>query len=147
LRIDCLHGFFKFYELAPGQISRFMSLFGFTLVKKDDFYTFETLADAPEFSLEGGTYLGATSPVTFEGQPNEVMRANSLVYDFNSDQLVDINTITQRVEIGQGLRYYVSNGLVLPGSLTDEGLRVMDYSAFFAFDQVKFRYSEFQWLD
>jgi hypothetical protein len=147
LKIDCLHGYYKFYEEAAGEISRFMALYGFSLVKSGDHFTFETLFEAPEYSLEGGSYLGATADVTHEGHPHEVMKANELIYDFNSDSIKDINTITQKIAVSQGQRYYLSDGLIIAGSLTDEGLRVMDYAAFFDFGTLKFKYSEITWLE
>lgn len=142
MRVDCLHGFFQFRETAAGQISRFMSLFGFSLVRSGEFYTFEFLEDAPGYSIEGSTYLGAVATVTYAGEPWEIMRANNLVYDFNLNQLVVKTTVTQRVEVSQGLRYFLSNGLLLPGSLMERGERVMDYAAWYSFEAFKFKYSE-----
>lgn len=142
MKIRCQHGFFSFEEMASGEISRFISLFELDLVAEKNYFTFETLKNAPRYSLAGGTYLGAPALFTFEGEPWEVMRKNSLVYDFINNEVVPIASITQRVTIDLGVNYFLSNGLILPGSITKDGLRVKDYSAWYLFGSSKFRYSE-----
>jgi hypothetical protein len=142
LKIRCLHGYFIFEETRSGEVSEFASLFKIDLVAKNNYFTFETLKDAPKYSLAGGTYLGAAALKTFEGEPWEVMKENSLVYDFLNDELKQISSVTQRIELSTAANYYLANGLILPGSLMDGGSRVMDYSARYLFDSNKFRYSE-----
>ena len=43
---------------------------------------------------------------------------------------------------GIGINYFLSPGLIKPGSVTDDGSRVTDYAAWFLFDSMKFKYSE-----
>lgn len=140
MKIKCLHGYFKFWEPKAGVISDFSSLFGFDLVSIDDYFTFSALEDAPRYSIIGGTYLGATATKTFEGDPWEVMRENNLVYDFAKDVIVPIASIVQKMQLDSTNRYFLSNGMILPGSLTDDGTRVTDYAAFFI--NPLFKYSE-----
>lgn len=142
MKVKCIHGYFIFDEILVGEISDFSSRYGLTIVPSYDHFTFEFLEDAPKYSIEGGEYLGATAIATFEGEPWEVMRANGLVYDFTSGAVVPISTITQRASVNAAGRYYISNGLIIPGSLTDEGERVTDYSAHYSNAQLNFRYSE-----
>lgn len=143
VKINCVHGYFIFEESAAGQVSRFMSLFpGLSLVSKGEYFTFKTLADADTYSIAGSKYLGALSTETFEGKPWEVMRANNLVFNFQTDAVVPIATVTQRLELVATSNYFLSPGLILPGSLTDEGKRVKDYAAWYLFDSRKFKYSE-----
>lgn len=142
MRIKCLHGYFKFYETGAGQISHFMSRYGFSIVPKDDYFTFEALESAPEHSILTNPYLDAVATATFEGKPWEVMEENGLVYNFSTGLVVPILTITKVVEIQRAANYFLSNGLILPGSLTVEGSRVKDYSAWFSHETYKFRYSE-----
>jgi hypothetical protein len=142
MKIRCLHGYFIFEELKAGQISDFMGLFGVELVAKDNYYTFATLADAPDYAIAGGLYLDAPVTKTFEGKPWEIMRKNNLVYHFNNDLVLPIEAITGSLEIKQASNYFLATGLVLPGSLMEDGSRVMDYSAFYIFDQGKFKYTE-----
>lgn len=142
MKIKCLHGYFIFQERSPGQISRFISTYGFDIEPIAEGYTFLSLVGAPKYSISGGTYLGAPAIKTFEGEPWEVMEENDLVYDFTQDKVVPISTITQAVQTKQTANYFLANGLILPGSLTEEGLRVKDYAAFYLFDTVTFNYSE-----
>jgi hypothetical protein len=142
LRVNCLHGYFEFEEQKSGQISDFMSLFSFSLVRTGRLYTFEALEAAPDYAIKGGEFLGATVTKTFEGQPHEVMRENELVYNFLTDSVVPLSSITQRIDVRTTLNYFVSEGLILPGSVTDDGFRVRDYAAWYDFNTESFRYSE-----
>jgi hypothetical protein len=142
MKVDCIHGYFIFNEDKAGELSRFLSLYEFDLLKKDDFWTFETLIDAPKYSIEGGTFLGAPCSKTFEGQPWDVMRENGLVYDFINDAVVPISTIIIRPNLFAAANYFFSSGLIMPGSVKDDGKRVTDYAARYLFDTVKFKYSE-----
>lgn len=145
MEIKCLHGFFKFTEHAEGEISQFASLFDLDLVLQDDYFTFDSLSEAPRYSIAGSTYLGAPATETFEGDPWQVMKQNELVYDFLNDVVVPIATIIQSVTLDLIDYYYLSNGLMLPGSVTDDGFRVTDYSAWYSFDEATFKYSEVEY--
>lgn len=142
MRINCLHGYFIFEELKAGDISRFMSLFGLSIVRVGQIYTFESLAEAPDFSVIETPYLGVAATSTIEGPPWEVMRANELVYDFNADVVKRITTVTSLATLVQTANYFLSPGLIQPGSVTEDGSRVTDYAAWFLFDSMKFKYSE-----
>lgn len=141
MRVDCLHGYFKFQETQPGQLSRFMSLFGLELERSGDHFTFADLVDAPTYSIAGGLYLGAPATETFEGPAWEVMRKNKLVYDFTKGLVVPRAAILTFAEIVPAGNYLVSTGMLLAGSLTDEGERVTDYAAFYLEDRANFKYS------
>lgn len=142
MQIKCLHGYFIFREDNAGELSRFCSLFqGLELVPVDDYFTFADLEDAPSHSIEGGEYLGVTAIKTFEGKPWDVFRENKLVYNFSSGEIVPIDTILKRIELFQAPNYFLSSGLILPGSVTDDGSRVTDYAAWYLFDTNKFKYS------
>ena len=143
MRIFCEHGFFTFEEQRSGELSDFMRLFdGPTIVRAGNLFTFETLEDAPEYSIEGNAYLGATATATFAGRPAEVMRANGLIYDFSDDTVKPITSVTQSVELLTTSNVFLAAGLIIPGSVRTDGLRVTDYSAFYLFDSHKFKYSE-----
>jgi hypothetical protein len=142
LRIDCLHGYFIFSESLSGQMSRFMSLFNFQISRNKDHYTFLNLLDAKKYALIGGVYLDAPITKTYEGEPWEIMRENDLIYDFSRGRLVNINTITTRVSGQRSSNYFLFDGLILPGSIMDDGSRVRDYSAWYNFERSSFRYSE-----
>jgi len=146
MNLKVKHGYFMFRETKVGQISDFMSLTGVSLVPKDDYYTFESLLDAPEYSLIGGTVLNAAAIATFEGKPWEVFEENSLVYNFSTDLVVPILTIVQKTTISPAGNRFISPGLILPGSVTDDGSRVKDYAAWFSRDTLRWLYSEVSYV-
>lgn len=142
MRAKCLHGYFKFTETTVGQISDYMNLTGLSLVPKKDYYTFEFLEDAPEYSIAGKMILGFPAVRTFEGAPWEVFEANRLVYNFNLDMLQPILSVAQNVTISRGVNRYVANGLILPGSVTPDGEKVTGYDAWFSRQRNSWLYSE-----
>lgn len=109
-----------------------MTLTGFKLAPRETYYTFEKLVDAPDYSLAGKTLIDLPAVKSFEGKPWEVFEANGFVYDFTKDAVVPIASITQTTRVRQAGNVYVSPGLILPGSLTAEGLRVTDYAAWYS---------------
>lgn len=141
MRIKCIHGYFIFSESQAGQVSDFMSLTGLELVSQGDEYTFADLANAPKYSLAGKSYLGIPAIETFEGEPWEIFEANSWVYDFSRGLVVPIASITQTTTLKLAGNRYVSPGLLLPGSITEDG-RVRDYSAWFSLQTGRYLYSE-----
>lgn len=142
MKIKCLHGYFIFREEKAGEAGQFISLFGLTLEAKEDFFTFPKLAAAPEYSINGSTYLGAPATKTFSGRPWEVMRENNLVYNFVTGEVVNISTVIQRFEISTAGTVFASSGLILPGSINQDGAKVRDFSAWWSRDTMRFRYSE-----
>ncbi len=142
MKLKCLHGYFKFSELRAGEVSDFMSLYGLSIERSRDHFTFSDLVDAPKYSIEGGKFLGCPTTKTFEGEPWEVMRENGIVYDFANGLVVPISTITQPVKIQACGNFYFAPGIILPGSIMEDGSRVTDYAAFFLFDRMGFKYSE-----
>jgi hypothetical protein len=142
LKIKCLHGFFIFEESRAGEISDFIQLVQFDLVPWENHFTFADLVAAPEYSLVGKSYLGTPAVATYAGRPWEVMEANGFVYNFNSGLLVPIDSITSLVTISQAGNHFVSPGLIMPGSITDDGSRVKDYAAWFSVENFRFKYSE-----
>jgi hypothetical protein len=142
LRIKCLHGFFIFQEFKVGQVSDFISRFGLSIVPWRDAYTFEDLLTAPSYSLKNKALLGVTATKNFQGEPWEVLEANGLVYDFNQGLVVPIESVTQTVSVNLAGNRMISSGLILPGSVTNDGERVREYSAWFSRDTLRFLYSE-----
>ncbi len=142
MKINCMHGFFKFEESRGGELSEFISLFGLNLTRIGDYFTFSKLAEVPDYSIAGKSFLGTTAIVTFAGDPWEIFEANGFVYNYDSGLIVPIVSITQRFSIDEAQNVFLSDGLILPGSLTDDGDRVRDYAAWFSNDRMKFKYSE-----
>jgi len=142
VRIRCQHGFFLIDEVAPGQVGRFCSLFKVVLVPYRGFFTFALLAEVPEYTVQGAPFLGTISTATLQGSPAELFEANGLVFDFSKGLVVPPVVVTARAQLLKSGNVYVSSRLVIPGSLTDGGTRVKDYTAWFSVDTMTFRYSE-----
>lgn len=142
MKVNCIHGYFIFTEDAPGEISSFMSAFEVEIARSGDHFTFSDLVDAPNYSLPGGLFLGCPTLLAYEGKPWEVMRANRIVYDFTKGLVVPIDTVILSPVIEAAGDFYVSSGMILPGSLKDAGSRVKDYSAHFSERRQNFLYSE-----
>lgn len=142
LKINCQHGYFIFEEQRAGEVSDFITMFGFDMVRKQNYFTFADLDDAPEYSIKGNALLDNIATETFEGSPGEVFRKNKMVYNYDTGLLVPIISITNIIELSDAGNFYLSSGLILPGSLTAEGSRVTDYAAWFSTDNMKFKYSE-----
>lgn len=140
--IQCVHGYFKFEENEPGEISKFISLFGLSIERSGDHFTFEDLVDAPTHSIAGGTFLGVPTSVTFQGQPWEVMRANDLVYQFNLGLIMPIASVALPVKLSKSGNILVASGMIVPGSIMEDGSQVTDYLAHYSSFAKTFRYSE-----
>lgn len=146
MRVRCLHGYFIFDEMREGQISDFMNLTGLELVPKDNHFTFDGLEEAPDYSLVGKNILNLPAISMFEGKPWEVFEANEFVFDFTTGLVVPIASVVRIIEIKQAGNMFVSNGLILPGSLTDGGKRVRDYAAWFSRDRLTWHYTEVKYV-
>lgn len=142
MKINCLHGYFQFTDQKVGEISDFASLYRLDLVARDNYFTFSQLKAAPNYSVAGGLFLGALCKVTFQGNAWDVMRANGLVYNFILQKVVPIETVLSRPYIIKAANYFISDGLILPGSVKDDGTRVTDYAAGYLFSSMKFRYTD-----
>lgn len=148
MKVWCRHGYFTFEESRAGEASEFVSQAGLELVAKDRHFVFADLSDAPDYCLAGQLWLGAAITVSYAGRPDQIMEANELVYNFNTGLVVPIATITQRIQLSPAGNFYVSPGLILPGSLTDGGQRVRDYAAWFSTKAIqRFIYSEVGFVD
>lgn len=145
LKIKCVHGFFTIDETSPGEIARFADLFaGLEIVSFGESFTFADLVDVPEYTIKGGELFDLVASATIADTPGEIFRANKIVYDFNAGLFKPITSIRTIVEIDQGSSYYLSPGLILPGSLTDGGKRVTDYAAWYLFGEGQFKYSSIE---
>ncbi len=112
-------------------MSRFCSRFGLEIERSGDHFTFADLVEAPDYSILGGLFLDMICTATFEGPPWEVMRENKLIYDFSKGLVVPLLSVAQLVSVAQAGHRWLAPGMILPGSVTDDGSRVTDYSAFY----------------
>lgn len=146
MKVDCIHGYYIFNETKSGQVSNFMSRTGFTLVKKENYYTFEFLELAKKYSLAGALYLGIPAIETFEGFEHEVFEANGFVYDFTAGLIKPILSVIQKTRISLVGNRFIANGLILPGSITDDGQRVKGYSAWYSSTTLNWNYTEVSYV-
>lgn len=142
MKVRCLHGFFLFEEIKAGEVSDWASYSGLSLVPHGTYFTFEALSLAPRYSIQGAPLLNLTSTKTFEGEPWEVFEANGFVFDFSTGLLKPLISVTQLVQIKLVGKKFISNGLILPGSVTDDGKRVKDYAAHYSQETLRWLYSE-----
>lgn len=142
MKLKCLHGFFIFEEMVVGQVSDFMAYTGLELVPWETGFTFTLLADAPDFSLAGKALLGVPAIKTFTGKPWEVFEANGFIYDFDQGLVRPITATTDVVNLEAAGNRFISPGLIMPGSLTNEGDRVKDFSAWWLPSRQRWLYSE-----
>lgn len=142
MKVKCLHGYFIFEETRPGQAAELNSIFGLNLKPKNNYFTFETLVNVPAYTLVGSDFLGVPALETFEGKPWEIMEQNGLIYDFSFDLIKPITAVTAKAKFTNAGFYLISQGLIVPGAITDNGSRVKSYSAWFFKDTMTFRYSE-----
>lgn len=142
MKCRCVHGYFMFHETKSGEVSSFVSMFGLELVARADYYTFSDLAAAPDYSIKGKMFMGTLPSVkTFAGEPWDVFKANGFVYDFSLGIVRPIATTILKTTVKQAGKRFVSPGLIVPGSITEEG-RVQDFSAWFSFERGTWLYSE-----
>ncbi len=140
MRINCLHGYFIFEEQRSGEVSDFISMFGLDIVRKENHFIFGDLEDAPDFSIAGKKYIDTVAIKNYEGNPWEIFEQNKLIYNYDKGLVVPISTVTNFVTLNNAGNFFVSDGLIMPGSITDDG-RVTDYAAWFTTDTMKFKYS------
>jgi hypothetical protein len=82
MKIICEKGFYKFFPTDIAEVRRFGDKYGVPLVQCDDFFTFEVLAELPNYSIKGQPYSGVILALeTWAGKREEVMTANGLTYD------------------------------------------------------------------
>lgn len=146
MKVKCLHGYFLFEETKIGQVSDFMAYTGFSIVPVQKHFTFEALQEAPVYSLLNKPVLGVPAIKTFQGEPWEVFEANGLVFDFTTNRVRKIEDINLTTQIKAAGNRWVSPGLILPGSINQDGDVVRDFSGFFSRDTLKWVYTEVSYV-
>ena len=141
MKVKCNQGFFTFQESRTGEAAEFMGLWDIKLAPYEDKYTFLELENPPEYSIEGDKYIGALCNKTHSGKPWEIFKANGLVFDFGSGTVIQKSLVKNIVNLDLSGAYYLSNGLILPGSMWNNK-KIHSYSCFYNFDKMRFRYSE-----
>jgi len=142
MKIKCINGFFIFEPQTLTQLSDFIYLTGFNIVRFKDYYTFKILSELPNFSIKDLSFSNLTAKTTSEGEPWDLLDRNGFVYDFTLNQLRLFDSVTQVVDLRQAQSYFLSNGLIQPGALTIGGSKIKSYECFFSRTVNSFKYSE-----
>lgn len=141
MKVKCLHGYFIFEETRVGQVTDFANKNQLDIVYLDNGqFTFSKLAQVSEYSLYGKPLGDFSAIKTFAGKPWDVFEANGVVYNFLLDQVVPILSITQIAQLKASQNWYLSPGLILPGSLLENGQRIKSYNAWFSRERATWLY-------
>lgn len=143
MRILCRHGHFSFFQAYPGEIAEFAQYWETELVRVEGFYTFPLLAEAPEYSLKGKSFLGLTAVKTFEGTPWEIMRENGFVYSLAEKSLVPKASIAAPYTPVLTGYYFSENFPMLQPGLRVGGNQILSWDASYNDSQKILKISEF----
>lgn len=136
MKVKCLHGYFLFEPTRVGQITDFANKNNLDLVYLDDGqFTFSRLAQIENYSIQGKELGGYPAIKTYAGKPWDLFEQNGVVYNFVTDQVVPIESVTQITVLKASQNWLISPGLILPGSLLENGERVKSYNAWFSRDR------------
>lgn len=127
MKITCLSGYYVFEESMPGEISDFINYTRLDLVRRENYFTFKNLLDAPEFSISSMPLLNLIANITCEGKPWDVFKANGFSYDFTTGKIVNSNLVIKKFTIKGSGNMMVSPGLILPGSINQDGQKIESY--------------------
>ena len=143
--IECLNGYYKFFPRSSNELSKFSNLFSISITRVDDYYTFEYLKDALNYSIEGKNYLNLTASKTCEGEIKDVFRLNNFVFDYVSNSLVLKSQIEDALMLKQGTFHFVSDKLYRAGSLYPSGEKLTGFGCMFNFENRMFNYYWFSY--
>lgn len=132
MKIICRHGHIAFYPSSKTELVNFKRLFKLLLVAERDYFTFETLVGAPNWSQTGRPYggiVGTPAVVTFAGDhPWEVMEANGFVFSLTTRLLVPYTTIVETISLKQTQDCLISSRIIpQPGSVMNGGNVLLGY--------------------
>jgi hypothetical protein len=146
MRVLCRHGHIAFFPRYEYEIFIYNDMFDASLERCGDYYTFPLLAEAPDFSLIGKSYLGLPALVRYEGNPWEIMRENGFVYNITLGTLVPKALITSSVNPKICGEYSVINGAIIqPGSINFIGQKILSYDAEFLQENMELRIIEYSY--
>ncbi len=95
MKINCDHGYYKFYTSSTADLFRFRAAFGVELCPKQDYFTFEELSSLEPFSLKNQPFGNLTAKASICADYGDLFKANGFVFDLGSKKLAfseDIKT-------------------------------------------------------
>lgn len=141
MKVSCEHGYFHFQDERRGECSNFATLFELDLSPVFSGFTFTDLLDVPDYSVVGADLMGTPATATYSGPPGKLFEANSIVYNFSSGLVVPISSVVAAVSLENSGNFYVSDGLILPGSRLKSGQVIKGYTCHLSFDTYRFIYT------
>ena len=145
MKILCVHGYFYFYEEESGEVATFNSYYNQDLTLNADHYTFAALKELSNYSIEGNVYGDSLATKTYTGEIYEILRQNNLVYNFLLKVTVNKNTIATLVKPIKSYKFYIYNGLILPGSFQSDNKLILGYTCKVNLKELIYRYGEFSY--
>ena len=122
MRLSCEKGFYKFFPFFVGEIKLWQAKNESKLIKVKDYWTFESLANLPNYSFKGHSLAGLTATANYAGRPEDVLSKNNLTYN------VKLGKITSRDDVKLQRLTYANGAYMTFASLPqayalDEGLQ------------------------
>ena len=102
MRILCKNGYYKFFPTDIGGLKFFSELYGFNLKPENDYYTFEALQELNNYIFAGWPIGSSIAFKNYAGDKSELMKANSITYNYTTGQIVPILSIIGEMRIDQG---------------------------------------------
>lgn len=128
MRIVCDYGYFKFWPESAAELQRFGVTFGRKLVRKKDYYVFESQASLLDYSIRGNLYAGVPALATVSDEIPMMLFRNNITLSLLLDRHVPISSI-----VDVSLQYVSPRGIVTgtllpqPGSFGVGGSRLVGY--------------------
>lgn len=145
MRVLCRHGHIVFYPRNAAEIGRFAKYFNVNLARERDYFTFEGLIGAPNYSIELMPFLDLPANTTYAGEPWDVMRENGFVFDIRNGLLIPKETVNEIVDLPL-VGYFFRAGVPLlqPGSRnSSSGQQILSYSGEFVDEGLSLRVTEY----
>jgi hypothetical protein len=93
MKVICKSGFYLFNFYSQEEKAIFEGFCGLKIVDHKSFFTFEYLADLPNYCLKGQNYGNLTAKLNFEGEPYLILEKNNFIYDYDLNYLVKPNEV------------------------------------------------------
>lgn len=94
MKVICERGYYKFFPDSANEIAVFENIIGRTLVSVGNYYTFEKLANLPNYSIQGQEYGGIKAIKNYSGKIEDVFYENRLKYNIQDDKIESSDNLT-----------------------------------------------------
>jgi len=142
MKIICEKGFYKFFPQNIGEIARFKTKTGYILTECGDYFTFETLANLPNYSFTAQLYSGIIPGLkNYAGLREEVMAENGYAFYLKTQTLILKSLIFQKADYFQS-NFIFSNSLPQAYSYDSSGV-ITGFHGFVDVDFMKFKIEKF----